>query len=171
MGKTNLPDHSVNSDPITIRRMRTEELPDVERVDAKAFPFPWSHQIFLDCLQADALIAVLKVGNEIVGYGVLSRIAAGETELLNLAIDPQQQGRGFGEQLLRWLMTEAQQAGAEMIFLEVRDSNQAAQKLYEKLGFNEIGLRKNYYRTQDEKREDARLFAAQFFNEFEMFDR
>jgi ribosomal-protein-alanine N-acetyltransferase len=95
----------------------------------------------------------------IVGYGILS-IAAGECHLLNICIDPRFQGRGYGTSLVTRLLDVARTQNAGVAFLEVRTSNRAAYDMYSKLGFNEMGVRKNYYPTRG-GREDAILLARE----------
>ncbi len=145
-----------------IRSMMVEDLPAVLEIEQKVYPFPWSRQIFTDSMEAGTLLVVMERKRQIVGYGVLST-AAGESQLLNIAVSPDLQGEGMGEILLRWLIEEARKRKSEMIFLEVRISNSTAQNLYQKLGFNEIGMRRDYYRAPGGRREDALIFARQFF--------
>jgi ribosomal-protein-alanine N-acetyltransferase len=98
------------------------------------------------------------------GYAVLST-GGGEAQLFNIAVSPDSQGRGLGRELLQWLIEQAKQQQAEMLFLEVRLSNQVAQLLYLDMGFNEIGLRKRYYRCNGGGREDALIYALQLQSE------
>ena len=91
------------------------------------------------------------------GYGILS-IAAGEAHLLNLCVRPETQRQGVGEKMLVHLVSLARRHYAEIIFLEVRQSNAAARRLYDKAGFNELGNRKDYYPAED-GREDALILA------------
>jgi len=97
-------------------------------------------------------------GQQQVGHGVLSA-AAGESHLLNITIKPESQGNGYGLALLDHLMQQAKARDAEVTFLEVRESNQSAARLYERYGFNEIGRRKNYYPAVG-GREDALVMAC-----------
>ncbi len=146
-----------------IREMCSDDLDAVLEIEQMVYPFPWSRQIFTDSMEAGTLLVVMERNRQIVGYGVLSS-AAGESQLLNIAVSPDLQGEGMGEILLRWLIEEARKRESEMIFLEVRLSNSVAQSLYQKLGFNEIGMRRDYYRVPGGRREDALIFARQFFS-------
>ena len=101
--------------------------------------------------------AVAVVNNQIVGYAILSYVV-GEAELLNICIDPTQQGKGYAKALLEHLIEHAVEKDNHEMYLEVRVSNTAAIHIYEQAGFNEIGLRKNYYPTKAGK-EDAMLMA------------
>lgn len=143
-----------------IRRMERSDLSMVQTIEQQVYPFPWSNQIFIDSMEAGSLLVVIECQQQVIGYAVQST-AAGETQLLNIAIDPEEQGRGLGRILLQWLIEQARNEKSEVLFLEVRLSNQIAQALYEGLGFNEIGERKAYYRVQGGKREDALIYALQ----------
>lgn len=151
-----------------IRQMEREDLAAVLEIEQQVYPFPWSEQIFVDSIEAGTLLVVLQQQGQIIGYGVLST-AAGESQLLNLAIAPEFQGRGLGRTLLQWLIGKAKGYDSEMLFLEVRHSNQSAQQLYQSLGFNEIGLRRDYYRVSGGKREDALIYALQLLDESYFF--
>ena len=86
-------------------------------------------------------------------------LAAGEAHLLNLCIDPAEQGRGWGGWLLRHLFGIARVRRAERMFLEVRPSNRTAVRLYEGHGFVHVGTRRGYYPAACGEREDARVYA------------
>jgi ribosomal-protein-alanine N-acetyltransferase len=96
-----------------------------------------------------------------VGHGILS-IAAGESHLLNVCVHPDFQGHGFGRILVEHVLERARAGKASTIFLEVRPSNVAACELYDKLGFNEVGIRENYYPSKG-GREDALVLAKELF--------
>jgi ribosomal-protein-alanine N-acetyltransferase len=87
------------------------------------------------------------------------QIILDEAHLLNITVKPENQGRGLGLTLLEHLMAIAYKADARECFLEVRDSNTAAFKLYERYGFNEIGRRRDYYPAVG-GREDAVVMAC-----------
>ena len=94
-----------------------------------------------------------------IGYAVMS-MAAGEAHVLNLCIHPQQRGKGLGRALLHSLEKVAKSNQVDMMLLEVRQSNRIAINLYESIGFNELGWRKNYYPSHA-GREDAVVMARQ----------
>ncbi len=148
---------------VVVRAMTEADFPAVLAIEEVAYPFPWSRQIFVDSMEAGTLLVVMERAGEVVGYGVQSNVA-GESQLLNLAVHPQFQGKGLGRYLLQWLIQRATEADSEMMFLEVRLSNRKAQQLYLDLGFNEIGMRKSYYRVKEGQREDALIFALQIFS-------
>ncbi len=141
------------------RAMRMHDLEAVMAIEVRAYPFPWTVGIFRDCLSAgyQAWLAVRE--DRIVGYGVLS-IAAREAHVLNVCVDPVEQGQGIGREILRMLLRCARQHGAQRIFLEVRPSNPHAIALYGDEGFNEIGRRPRYYPAVG-GREDALVMAME----------
>ena len=143
----------------TLRAMREDDLDAVMAMELRAYPFPWSRGIFRDCLVAGYPAWMLEQDGIAIGYGVLS-IAAQEAHILNIAIDPEVQGRGHGRRLLRALVRCARMHAAERVFLEVRPSNPRAIALYHEEGFNEIGRRPRYYPAA-QGREDAIVMAME----------
>lgn len=141
----------------TLRPMCEADIPEVTRMDAQAYPFPWTEQIFQDCLRAGYLCCIYENKAEILGYGMLS-MGAGEGHILNLCVSPDHQGRGIGGELLQYLIEVAKTRKIETLFLEVRISNEVARRLYHRTGFNEVGIRKGYYPAAD-GREDAMVLA------------
>jgi ribosomal-protein-alanine N-acetyltransferase len=97
------------------------------------------------------LIRVAEEEHAVCGL-VVFRIMADEAEILNLAVDSRQRRRGMGSRLLADAIAACKAAGVKKIFLEVRDSNEAARNFYLRMGFNEAGIRQQYYR---EPMEDA----------------
>lgn len=144
---------------LTFRKMRLGDVPQVLANERSSYDFPWSRGIFEDCLQARYQCWILERGRDVIGHGVLS-LVAGEAHLLNVCIAQREQGRGHGRQLVLHLLDRAR-AAADLVFLEVRPSNAVAVALYRSLGFNEVGLRKNYYPMRH-GREDALVLALQF---------
>ena len=141
-----------------LRRMSADDLPTVLKNERRGYTHPWSESIFLDCLKHNECW-VLQHGKKIVGHGVLS-VAAGEAHLLNVCVHPDCQGNGFGRNIVEYLITRARQGEATTMFLEVRPSNRVACNLYENLGFNEVGIRENYYPAYV-GREDALVLAKE----------
>ena len=126
----------------------------------RADPFGWTLRNFSDAHASGNTLTVLTVD------GVTSGIAAvmhvlDESELLEIAVQPAMQGRGYGKALLAQAIALARRNGAVRMFLEVRESNARARKMYTSFGFEETGRRKNYYPTEN-GREDAILMTAQF---------
>lgn len=144
-----------------IRRMQMADLPDVLRNERRGYTHPWTEGVFRDCLRNDQECWLLMSGDRNVGHGILS-VAAGESHLLNVCVHPDYQGLGFGRLLVEHLLERSRAGEASTIFLEVRPSNAAACELYDKLGFNEVGVRKNYYPSYI-GREDALVLAKELF--------
>jgi len=121
---------------------------------------PWSKQQFLDGLNAGNQGTVLLFGETLIGYGLL-QLTDKEAEILTIAIHHDYQCQGYGRKLLNALCEQVKHAGAHTLFLEVRKSNIAAQKLYHQAGFVEINRRKNYYKTLN-GHEDAIILRGLF---------
>ncbi|ROR35094.1 ribosomal protein S18-alanine N-acetyltransferase [Inmirania thermothiophila] len=140
-----------------LRPLRAADLPAVIAIERAAYAFPWSEGIFRDCLRAGYPGWVYEEGGEIRGYGLMS-VTVGECHILNLCVRPQDQGRGIGRLILEHLIDQARRAGADSAFLEVRPSNRVAIRLYRDLGFDTVGVRRDYYPAAD-GREDALIMA------------
>ena len=99
----------------------------------------------------------MEIDGQVQGYGLVT-VAASEAHILNICIAREYQCRGYGRKLLHKLLDEAEQKKTDFIYLEVRGTNAAAIHLYNDEGFNQLGVRKNYY-PADVGREDALVFA------------
>jgi ribosomal-protein-alanine N-acetyltransferase len=138
------------------RPMQSDDLAGVVALEHAVYPFPWSEQIFRDCLRVGYDCWVVDAGGEVSGYAVMS-MGAGECHILNLCVAPALRRQGAGRALLTMLLRRARQAGMLHAFLEVRPSNAAAIALYESMGFERIGLRRGYYQAEG-GREDAIVY-------------
>ncbi|HBS26104.1 MAG TPA: ribosomal-protein-alanine N-acetyltransferase [Gammaproteobacteria bacterium] len=145
--------------PAGIRVMSVDDLAAVLAIENSAYDFPWTEGIFEDCFRVGYPSWVYEQDSEVKGYGILS-VAAGEGHILNLCVRPDSQHQGIGKLLLEALLLTAEILDVSALFLEVRVSNKSAIHLYEKLGFNEVGLRQNYYPAK-KGREDAVVLAKQ----------
>lgn len=143
-----------------IRPLQAEDLPAVLAIEAVAHAFPWSRGNFEDARASDYYMVVLEYEGRVAGYGIV-QIILDEGHLLNITIDPRLHGRGLGRELLLHLMAYGREH-TDTLFLEVRPSNHRAIALYQTAGFNEIGLRRNYYPARNGGREDALLMALAF---------
>jgi [ribosomal protein S18]-alanine N-acetyltransferase len=144
---------------LRLRPLCRSDLDAVLAVERAAYAFPWSREIFEDCLKAGYNCWLGEIDATIVAHGVMS-IAVGESQIFNLGVHPDWQGRGLGRQMLRHLLTLARRREAATAFLEVRVSNAAALALYRAEGFCEIGRRRNYYPAPS-GREDALVLALE----------
>jgi ribosomal-protein-alanine N-acetyltransferase len=154
------PDSVTKKDLMRLRTMTHADLPAVMDIEIKNYAFPWSEDIFRDCFKAGYRCWVCEAHGKVLGYSLLS-LAVGEAHILNISVDPAEQGQGIGRKMMENAINYAR-GRAETVFLEVRPSNTAAIALYEDLGFNEIGIRKGYYPAEN-GREDAIMLALQLF--------
>lgn len=137
---------------IVIRAAGTGDIRSVSRIEMESFGDPWGDADFEQVLgvsHAIFLVAASDVSEAVLGYAI-SLSVLDESEILNLAVDPAFRGRGFGGMLLDSSLSELDSRGAEMTFLEVRESNLAARALYASRGFQELSRRRGYYRQPPE---------------------
>lgn len=127
----------------------------------------WNRRQVSDALLLSNTYAILidSEGRDVTPLGelaagfLLSRHAAGEEELLLIAVKPEHRGKGLGRKLIRRFKANARARKAEQIFLEMREGN-PAERLYRSEGFEAIGVRKNYYTLSDGNRLNAVTFKA-----------
>lgn len=151
---------AINPDiePVTgFRPMEFEDVPRLMEIEKQVYEHTWTAGIFRDCIRVGYHGWVYLENGRIEAYGLIS-IAANEAHILNLCVSLKYQGQGYGKRMLEKLMQTAEQLGANSIFLEVRESNHKAIQLYDRQGFNRIGVRKNYY-PSGQDREDALVYA------------
>jgi [ribosomal protein S18]-alanine N-acetyltransferase len=136
---------------LSFRYMKEEDLDRIMIIEKESFTLPWSREAFYNELHHNqyAVYIILEEKGEPIGYcGVW--IVVDEAHITNIAILPQYRGRRLGEALLRKVMETSKQMGATSMTLEVRVSNLPARNLYRKLGFQDGGIRKNYYTDNGE---------------------
>jgi [ribosomal protein S18]-alanine N-acetyltransferase len=148
---------------IYIRPMSEEDLGFVMAVERHAYEFPWSETIFQDCLHVGYCCWLLERDGIIVAHAVMS-VAADESHILNICVHPDYQSMGLGRMLLTHMLELAVEHNVNTSFLEVRPANFSAIKLYLDMGFDEIGMRRNYYPAKI-GREDALIFAKAIFKD------
>ncbi|MEG6616613.1 ribosomal protein S18-alanine N-acetyltransferase [Peptococcaceae bacterium 1198_IL3148] len=136
---------------IKLIEMDLSHLPEVLSIEKVSFPTPWSQQAFIyEILQNNFSYYVVALdGAKVVGYGGMWLILD-EAHITNIAVSPSSRGKKVGLMLMKHLMKKAVEFGAVRMTLEVRPSNDIARNLYKKLGFEERGLRKNYYNDTHE---------------------
>jgi [ribosomal protein S18]-alanine N-acetyltransferase len=147
----------VASESPLCRPMHDGDVRVVMEIERRAYQFHWTEGIFRDCLRVGYCCWVMELSGIVAGYGVMS-LVVGEAHLLNICIAPEWQRQGYGRLMLEHFMDLAHERGATQMFLEVRLSNTAALQLYRAQGFNEVGMRKNYY-PGEQGREDALILA------------
>lgn len=138
---------------MAFRPMQVEDLDELLRIERAAYPYPWTHGNFHDCLTAGYSCWVGEIEGKLAGYWLMMNVVD-EGHILNCCIAPHWQRQGFGRQLMAHLFQVAQGHNTQSLFLEVRLSNEPAKRLYESLGFEAIAQRRDYYPT-DNGREDA----------------
>jgi ribosomal-protein-alanine N-acetyltransferase len=138
--------------PVAVRAMWPDDIPDVMRIERQSFGMPWQESTFRALMRRpSASLLTAESNRTVVGFSVLW-FAADEGELGDLAVDPEHRGRGIGRTLLNRSIEEARLRGARSLYLEVRESNEAARALYQTAGFETVGRRADYYSGP---REDA----------------
>ncbi len=138
------------------RLMAQADLARVAALERESYVFPWSEQIFADCLRVGYHCVVVDTPTGVAGYAVLS-MGAGEAHVLNLCVAEVLRRHGVGRGMLLTLLGHARDRGIRDAFLEVRRSNRAAIALYHEIGFECVGQRRGYYQAQA-GREDALVY-------------
>ena len=138
---------------LTIRPMEAKDLKQVTAIERETFSVPWSEKAFADSMDLHYTLYLVEETPEgrIAGYCGLYQVFS-EGEITNVAVAFAQRRQGVDGTMLTRLLEQGKQMGIESFFLEVRQSNLAARRLYEKLGFSGNGTRKNFY---EKTREDA----------------
>lgn len=128
-----------------ISLMEREDLEDVCRIERETFSVPWTKKGFETSLDAkDTCYLTAKIHDRIVGYcGMLMVLE--EADITNVAVDASFRGKGIGYAMLSELLRCGNAMGICAFTLEVRKSNASAIALYKKLGFEDCGIRKNFY--------------------------
>ncbi|MEH7098091.1 ribosomal protein S18-alanine N-acetyltransferase [Neobacillus vireti] len=138
-------------DSYVFRFMREEDIDQVLEVEHASFTTPWSREAFFNEIHNNkfAVYIVLEENEKIVGY-CGTWIVIDEAHVTNIAIRPEYRGKKLGEALLSKLISTTREMGARSMTLEVRVTNHVAQSLYRKFGFQNGGIRKNYYSDNQE---------------------
>ena len=132
-----------------IRKVKKEELFSVYRLNLELFKEDaWDYQGFVASFKKGDYFLIAEKNNSLVGFLVITKILD-QAEILKIGVKKEFQGKGIGKELLQKALAQLKKEGIREIFLEVRESNKIAQKLYEKLGFKVIGKRKEYYSKED----------------------
>ena len=139
------------------RLMVEDDLDAVIAVEETVYPYPWTRGIFYDCLHIGYSCQVLERNGKIIAYGVMS-VAVEESHILTLVVNKDEQRKGYGKKILNEMIQQAVISNAKTMYLEVRTSNKAAIQLYHQRGFNELGIRNDYY-PAEHGREDALILA------------
>lgn len=134
----------MNSEGLTLRDMTAGDLDAVTLMEQEIHAYPWTLGNFKDALDAGYVCKVCESEGDVAGYLVLMP-ALDEMELLDIGIAAAHQRQGWGRKLLHEALGIARQRNMVRMLLEVRPTNIAALRLYERAGFSEIGRRRGYY--------------------------
>ena len=130
--------------------MTADHVAQVAALEAICFADPWSEKsVASELTNPLSLWLVAMDGDRVAGY-VGSQSVMGESDMMNVAVHPDYRRQGIAEGLCLALVEALKEKGNHCLTLEVRASNDPAKALYEKLGFQQVGLRKNYYRNPKE---------------------
>jgi ribosomal-protein-alanine N-acetyltransferase len=131
--------------------MALGDLDAVQEIERRSFRTPWPSHAYRTELETNRLAHyfVAKVGGRVVGFGGMW-VMVDEAHITTFAVDPEWRRHGIGERLLLALLDLARARNAHEATLEVRLSNLAARRLYEKYGFRPVGLRPRYYSDDNE---------------------
>ncbi len=135
------------------RAIRDGDIGAVATIEKDVYAFPWSPGNFRDSLLSGYECWGCWAENQLIGYAIIM-VAVEEAHLLNFAIARAWQGRGAGAKFLGFVVEESLRIGCEMLYLEVRPTNVIGRRLYERFGFKQLGLRRDYYPAVS-GREDA----------------
>ncbi len=145
-----------------IRKISKNDLDIILGIEKRSFSLPFTREMFESLLGQEPFDGFVSENNgKIEGYLIYS-LVVDEMQLLTIAVDKPFRNRGVGEMLMKEMIRVADEHEVKVIFLEVRLSNAAARALYDKFGFKEAGIRKKYYRDNNE---DAILMARGTDNE------
>lgn len=134
------------SGPVAVRAATLDDVPAIHALETQSFSDPWTAASFRSMIaQPQVLATVAEEAGAVVGYCIAWAIGD-EAELVNLCVSAERRGRGIGALLLDDLLATLGRKGGATVYLEVRDSNEAAQALYRGRGFVASGRRKGYYR-------------------------
>ena len=125
--------------------LRYDHLRQMAEIEKEAFDMPWTENMFIpEVNSANATYVVGTRGEEVICYGGFHTVLD-EAHITNIAVKSTSRGKGIGRFLFATLLAKAKEAGAKLVTLEVKTTNNAAISLYESFGFKVAGVRKRYY--------------------------
>lgn len=142
---------------MTIRPITTQDLPQLLAIEKDATAFPWTEKAHADGIEEKYPSLLIEVEDEVVGF-IIFNFYADECHLLNVVVAKSRQNQGIASKLFQALLKACESKPISSVILEVRASNTVAINWYQSLNFEQIGVRKSYYRgnlTEDLSREDA----------------
>ena len=141
--------------------MNKDHVSQIAQLEAQCFSDPWSEKSIASELENPlSLWLVAEENGQVWGY-VGSQTVLGESDMMNAAVDPRFRRQGIARTLIETLIAELSKMGSRCLRLEVRVSNENARALYARMGFQQLGLRKNYYHNP---KEDALILGKEWEN-------
>jgi [ribosomal protein S18]-alanine N-acetyltransferase len=139
--------------PLSYRAIHDDDIAAVALIERDVYVFPWSAGNFRDSLLSGYQCWGCWADGKLIGYAIIL-VSLDEAHLLNFAVSRGWQSQGVGMRFLTFVINESKRMNCEMLYLEVRPSNVIGRRLYERFGFQQLGLRRNYYPATS-GREDA----------------
>ena len=147
---------------VNLAPLAVTDIDEMTAIENRVYPFPWTVGNFRDSFAAGDSVLGCREDGRLIGYFVLMRVID-EAHLLNISVDQDRQGAGYGLALLRHAVGLATDTGVTSLLLEVRPSNRRALTIYRRFGFQQIGVRRDYYPAPD-GREDALVLRLSLFD-------
>jgi [ribosomal protein S18]-alanine N-acetyltransferase len=139
--------------PLSYRAIRDDDIAAIALIERDVYVFPWSAGNFRDSLLSGYQCWGCWADGDLIGYAIIL-VSLDEAHLLNFAVSRSWQNQGVGTRFLTFVINESKRMCCEMLYLEVRPTNVIGRRLYERFGFQQLGLRRNYYPATT-GREDA----------------
>ena len=134
-----------------IREMTVKDISQAVEIENTCFSLPWSEKSFQESItREDTIFLVSEEQTSVITGYIGMYLSFDEGNITNVAVSPQHRKKGYGEALVSAAKEKAKEKQIEKIFLEVRVSNSPAISLYEKMGFENLGVRKNFYEKPNE---------------------
>lgn len=143
---------------LKIEEATLADLEEILEIEVRAYPVPWSRDQMMDVFNQKVIRLKLLMDETLIGYAFVS-IILDEGHLLHITVDPIHHGKRLGRYLLEEVLKLGDTHQLATIFLEVREGNTPARALYDRIGFNQVGVRKGYYPCKINGREDAIVMA------------
>ena len=141
------------SDPVSLRPMTEDDLEAVLKIESKSYPAPWTRENFVQEINKPfartLVITDDETDSKVIGY-ITYWMLFEECHILNLTVALEYRGLGFAQKLVRQALNESIKKDFKRLFLEVRRSNEAAVKLYQKMGFFIDHIKKDFYQDGEE---------------------
>lgn len=135
---------------IEINYMMEEHLDEVAALEKECFSEPWSRDAFGDTLNKDDYIYIVALHEGSVAGYAGAVVSFDEGSITNIAVSDEKRRIGIGKELMLQMTKLLKERNVTQIFLEVRESNEAARELYRLCGYNDVGMRKNFYNKPTE---------------------